>query len=547
MKKELYRSHLESMESNDYRAMLIGEAWAQGDDPSELKNYTTKINKVTKEDVVAVANKYYGDNYLAFYSKMGSFKGEKIEKPDYKPVVSNTNARSVFNQSLDGIGESEFAPRFIDFDKDVTMSQLKDGVKLYRCENPLNDIFSLDIRFDAGKEEIPMLEYVIPIMDMAYTEAYSKKEIKDEMSRIAASYYFEFDESYTHLHLTGIESDLERTLDLMNELLTNPQMDDKEIETLVDYIKGDRKFENAEPYDVAQAAMEYVKYGSESDYMDRLTMKEVKALEIRSLVNEFRKLQGYSVELHYVGKRPMKDLEKVLSEHLQFGDNLKETDVPVIKPVKVYNDNEVFFVHKKNAVQSQVMFMQNGKLITLDDVPSIQAFNSYFGGGFSGLVMQEIREYRSLAYSAAAWTEIPDRMDSPSAFKGYIGTQADKTDEAISTFMDLVRNTPDKEDRIDMIRTYLKYSVISYQPEFRRIIPYVIKKQKQGYPEVPAKFFQDEYAAITYRDIRTYYEENVQKTPTVVVVVGDKKKVEVDGLKKYGRLNSLKEDQLYTN
>jgi len=544
VKKELYRNHLSSLETNGYRGVQLGEAFARGDDPTNLRNYSKNINKVTREDVLRVANLYYGDNFLALYSKMGSFKGEKIDKPDYEPVVSKTTARSAFAKSLDEIAEKEFQPTFIDFQKDVTSAKVKDGVTLYRCQNPVNDVYSLDIRIDAGLHEIPNLRYIISLMDLAFTEDYSKVEIKNEMSKIGASYYFDVDDSYTYLSLTGLESDLENALRLMNELLSNPQMDEKETKSLIDYEKTERKFENAEPASVAGAAVDFVQYGPKSSYLDRLTLKEVQKLAIADSLDEFKKLRRYSVELHYVGKRSMKDLQSVFAKHLTFDDDLITPDLLYVKSVRSFDANEVYFVHKKNAVQSQVHFLQSGKIIEQSEIPDLQAFNLYFGGGFSGLVLQEIREYRSLAYTAGARYGFPERKDTPVNFKGYIGTQADKTDEAISVYVDLINDMPDKVDRIDMIRKYCVFSAIAKQPGFRGTISYVLELQKLGFSTPPAKLFQEDYKSLTYHDIRSFYEQNVQKKPMVIVIVGDKKKVDTKQLAKYGAFTAIKEKKL---
>ena len=41
------------------------------------------------------------------------------------------------------------------------------------------------------------------------------------------------------------------------------------------------------------------------------------------------------------------------------------------------------------------------------------AFNQYFSGGFNGLVMTEIREKRSMAYSAGAYIGTPALPGNP--------------------------------------------------------------------------------------------------------------------------------------
>ena len=74
-----------------------------------------------------------------------------------------------------------------------------------------------------------------------------------------------------------------------------------------------------------------------------------------------------------------------------------------------------------------------------DDSNRIQsnAYNKYFSGGMSSIVFQEIREFRSLAYSSWASYNTPWHNNKEGNFMGYVGCQADKTLEAILVFKDI--------------------------------------------------------------------------------------------------------------
>ena len=53
-------------------------------------SYAAKVEKVTKEDIIRVAKKYYGDNFLAFHSKMG-----KAEKGTPKWIANRAKAKGL--------------------------------------------------------------------------------------------------------------------------------------------------------------------------------------------------------------------------------------------------------------------------------------------------------------------------------------------------------------------------------------------------------------------------------------------------------------------
>ncbi|NLA25178.1 MAG: insulinase family protein, partial [Bacteroidales bacterium] len=113
VKLELYRDFQLNMESNEYRGEMLASAFGRNQKIDDLLSYPKLIMKISKEDVVRVANKYYGDNYLAFYSKMGFPKKEKIEKPGFKPIVTNTDAESNYAKKLAEVPSLEAKPQFI--------------------------------------------------------------------------------------------------------------------------------------------------------------------------------------------------------------------------------------------------------------------------------------------------------------------------------------------------------------------------------------------------------------------------------------------------
>jgi len=119
LKNELYREYESEMETIEGKATTFAEVFTQNMSMDEYLKYPEKLKKITKEDIVRVANKYYGKNYMALYSKMGNPKKQKIDKPGYKPVISNLNAKSVFAEKLEAIPAKTPAIKFIDFNNDI--------------------------------------------------------------------------------------------------------------------------------------------------------------------------------------------------------------------------------------------------------------------------------------------------------------------------------------------------------------------------------------------------------------------------------------------
>ena len=97
--------------------------------------------------------------------------------------------------------------------------------------------------------------------------------------------------------------------------------------------------------------------------------------------------------------------------------------------------------------QAQVRLEFAAGLYDESKAPLGQLFNEYFGGGMAGLVFQELREARALAYSAWAHFFTPSRPEDENILVGAIGCQADKTLEAVHAFIELLDNMPINETR----------------------------------------------------------------------------------------------------
>jgi len=545
-KKGVYIGWIKSFEEITSKGQIIAEAFQQGLSVDELLKYPEKINAVTKEDIIRVAKKYYGNNYLVLHSKMGFKKPERIKQPEFEPINTKTTDKSTFRKKLESMHADKLDVKYVDFEKDISKNTIKKGVDLYYTENPKNEIFNLKIRFGAGEEKLPLLKYASGLYNYAGTKEYNLKEIKNEFAKLGCSYNIYSDNSYLFVEIEGLDKSFEKAVILVNKLLNTPVIEDEKIDIIYEGEKAGRKFEKSEPDNVADALFDYVRFAEKSEYIDRLNLKQIKELKTGEMINVFKKATGFETEVFYTGIVKEPDVINILKKELKFPDNLTKSESPVHKQAKKYNENTVFFVDKKKASQSKIFFFINGKPFSVDNAADINAFNIYFGGGFSGLVLQEIREYRSMAYSAGAFYRTPEIAGKENYFMGYIGTQADKTLEAIDVFNELVRNMPQKTERIDFICEYLKLTALSNSPSFRNLNETVLKWKYKGYSGDPAKLNIPKYENLKFSDIVLFYEENIKDKPMVVVVVGSKKQFDYKKLSKYGKLKILDEKDLFS-
>ena len=545
IKNEMYKNFELEMESIEGKTTSFAEIFANKKDINDYLKYPEKLKTITREDIIRVANKYYGQNYIAFYSKMGSMKKEKIQKPGFKPVISNLNAQSEFTNRLNEIPFKTPSIVFVDFKNDITAFDLPDNVKLYYTTNPKNDIFEMTVRYGIGNLRSPQLKYAAQMMDLAGADSLDVKMVKEEFSKIGCTVSIYSDDSYLSVNLEGIESNLEQALKMLNRVISNPVLEQSKLKILIDGEKTARKMESSEPDNVADALFDFVKYKNKSAYIDRLSMKELNKLKATDLVKTFKDATLFQAEIHYIGTLNVLETATLISNNLKFSKNPIISESPVMQEVEKYSENTVFLTDKKKAIQSKIYLLANGDPYDITREPYIEAFNMYFSGDFSGLVLQEIREYRSLAYGAGARYTIPPLANKNSIFYGYVGTQADKTLEALQVFDTLIHFMPQKPERMDMIKEYLIQSSLASKPDFRNLSMTIINWKNRGYSEDPLKSKLTVYKNMEFRDITKFYIDNIKPKPLVIAIVGNTKQIDLKGLEKYGKIIVVKEKDLF--
>jgi len=544
IKNELYVEQVLSLESNEEKALAILDLFSNDQDPEYINQKAKIINAITKDDVLRVANQYFGDNYLAFLSKMGFPKKKKIDKPDFEPLKVNTNAKSIYAKHFETIKSATIEPKFVNFD-DVSTYALKGG-KVFFTENKQNDVFNLEIKFGIGEDKKPLLKYASKIMNYASIDTLPLNVLKMKFADLGCSYQFSSDANYTYASLEGIDQNYKEAVDLFMKLIYTPTVDAEKIQNIIEEEKSNRKTEDQEPDAVATALLYYVTKKDKSPYLNRLSMKEIKKLDSENLLSIFKDAtSNYYSQVHIVANNKSEKTDAQSLSVFKMDAERKATESPLKRELDQYTENVVFYVNQKKALQSKIYLFANGDLFDYKEQPNMEAFNLYFGGGFSGLVLQEVREYRSLAYTAIAFYQNPLQKGLKTNFIGYVGTQADKTLDALAVFDTLIRHMPEKTERLPMIKNYLVQSAFANQPQFRDLSETIEEWKLLGYTEDPAKYSLKEYDGMTFENITAFYQKHLQKKAIVTIIVTNKKRVNPKDLEKYGKVIIVKQKDLY--
>jgi zinc protease len=235
----------------------------------------------------------------------------------------------------------------------------------------------------------------------------------------------------------------------------------------------------------------------------------------------------------------------ILSKNLPLKASELESRSPVVKPLEQYPSAKILFLPNSDAEQSRILFYAVGPEFTTAMHPSVYAFNQYFGGGFGGLVLDEIREKNSMAYYASGGFSTPVLPNEKSWFFGSLGTQADKTADAVELYMRLIGQMPEYPDRMDNIRSFIMQALQSRKPSFR-IASQVFESWKlQGYHEDPARSIVPALEKISFDDITNFYNGTLKNAPVVIGIIGNPRMIDLKALEKYGPVERITSGKIF--
>ncbi|MBT3665246.1 insulinase family protein [bacterium] len=549
IKLNMSMDHETRMESVDGRTWLIMSTILDNVPWEEIKNYPNKVNSVTKQKVVEVANKYFTDNYLIVRSDKGDNKKVKLEKPPFKPVEpQNSESNSEYADMLNDIEPKKIDPRFVDFKKDVKVEDIGDNTHFYYVKNPVNSIFSMNLQFGQGTIENAALSQSADFISLLGTKNKTFDQYKNELQKIGSKIEVYTNGNYFGFSISGFDKFFNATLDLLNEFMSEVHVrdeDNSKLEKLVESSKLTRDQESKDPSTAGRALRDYVMYGKKSPFLRRSTLKEVQDMTSDFLIVQAKEAMKYEVDIFYTGTINEVAVIDQIKNRLSISDNLKASKSPITMDYKKHTRNKVFLIDDPKAVQSQIYIMGQGRVLDMESRSTSDVFNKYFGSGMASIIFQEIREFRSLAYTAyGAYVNRPD-IELPGYFIGYMGTQVDKSMEAISTYMDLFKNMPIKESRISTIKSGLTQSINTRKPGWRSQGAYVSRARKQGYDKDPNILDYNNYDNVNFDDIINFYKNNITKDPIVITILTDKSKINIDKILDYGELIEIKKKNIF--
>ena len=545
IKNEILREHLLNIESPEDRSRVLVSLYGQGQHWNDLQEDLNRLESMTKQDLVDLANKYLTENYLEVRKKTGKYPKDKIDKPPFKSVApKNLGKHSLYAKELEEVPVAPPKYNYIDLaaEDNATNPGSNPLCHLYVRPNPINKVFSLDMVFRKGYGDDPKLKYLADYLDFVGTESKTVEQFNEQLQTLGAVISSRAGRDAFTLSLKGFDENFESSLKLLCDLLYHAQPDEKKMKQIVSMKKVSEKAVFKDPDAISRRLFHYVSLRDNAPHMKDLSLRELKGLKGSDLIQSLRDLSLAEVDVHYVGKLSSQEVSDLLSRSLdlakitQKGSPLNDREYEAVKQTTIY------FYDDPSATQSVVRGYKKLEDLSREELEVTTLLANYLGGGMNSLLFQEIREFRSLAYGVqASLHQLPPVMQNESPeISFYLSTQADKVSEAVATLISLVNRSHGDSTRVEATKDVVRNYTINLYPSFRNLTKYVVSLKQKGYTEdMILKLLKttDKYGA---QDVQNLSARKLQDTPMVVTIVGSKKRADMDALSKLGRVVMVK-------
>ncbi|WP_298480150.1 M16 family metallopeptidase [uncultured Maribacter sp.] len=542
---DLRLSKIKSFEKSSSTAYEYLDAFIGFQDWNSRLGMLDEMKKITKEQVVAFANELYGDNYVEVHKIKGEDKNiVKVENPGITPIKLNRDKESNFLKEFNAVSSPNLKPQYVDYKSAIKETKTENGLKVSYIENPNNDIFNLSIIFDMGKDNDPMVSLAAGYLNYLGTDKFSPEELKQEFYKIGISYSVNAADDKTYVGISGLKENLNAGLELLEHLWANAVPDQESYDKYVDKILKGRQDSKTQKGNIFwNGLMSYSKYGGNSRLRDIYSMSQLRTITPKELVEKVKMLKEYKQRIFYYGKDIDNAIASLNKNHAIDVSALKE-----FPERKKYVENEtggnVYFVDY-DMVQSEMLLLAKGAEFDAKKMAVSRLFNTYFGSGLSSIVFQEIRESKSLAYSAFSRYSNAREKGNSDYIMAYVGTQANKLPEAVDAMMELMTNMPEAEEQFNHAKEATLKKIAAQRITKSNIFWTYESLKKRGYDNDNREDMYNAIKDMKLSDLKTFFNSNIKGENYNVMVIGNKKDIDFKALKKLGKVQEMDIDELF--
>ncbi|MFT3920354.1 M16 family metallopeptidase [Cloacibacterium sp.] len=518
----------DGLASELYSAFINNRTWEQ-----EL-NEISEYEKITKEDVVKFAQDFFKDNYVLIKKAKGT-NGNliRVDNPGITPVKINREAQSEFLTEILNEKSTDIQPEFINYQEEIQEFLVKDK-KVSFVKNRYNDIAQVHLIYNMGTDNDKELSLAIDVLQFLGTEKFLPYQLKEEFYKIGILYDFITNADNFRVSLSGLEKNIAKGLDLMKHWITSVKPETEVCEGVVQLILESREVNKNDKNKIMTALVQYAKFGEFSRFSDVISEERLSEIKVDELTDRIKNLIKFPYEIFFYGK-DFEGFKKI-------AENYIEESIFEIPEARNYpepeTENNIYFIDY-DMVQVEMCKVGRAGLVNVSNFGKINVFNEYFGRGLSSVVFQELRESKSLAYSAYVSYNNANEIGKHNYVVTYIGTQANKINLAIDAMDGLMQEMPKIELQFENAKNSALKQIATTRIKRTNIFFNYFNLRKLNIDSDVRKEVYSEIETLTINDLDRFYNSEIKPVKYSVVLIGKRENLNFEAVKGLGDLQEL--------
>ena len=515
---------------------------------NEFLEFFPRLEQINKKELVDFANQNYNDkNYVVVYKRTGQDTSiVKVSKPQITPVKLNREKNSGFYTDFAAMKPGKLEPVFIDFKKDVQEYKVRDGIHLYRVENPHhNELFELNYLADKGSND-RLIPLAMGYLTYLGTAKYSPSQLQQEFYKLGIRFDQRVNDFRSGVTISGLNKSLEDAIKLVEEIVNEAKPDTAVYKEYVkDILKKRQDAKKSKEVILHAALVNYGLWGPKNNFNDFVPADSLYKIDPKTLTDLVKNLFfNYKHYFMYYGVSEPTDVIALINKHHKTAPVLQDLVVKKVYQENSFDKNIVYFVDY-DMVQTNFVMVSKDQGFDPLLIPYAQIFSEYFGSGLSSVVFQEIREARALAYSAYAAYSIPSRPWDAHQIRTFVATQADKLKNATDAMNQIMNNMPKAEIQFNASKESIMKRIESDRISKTNIFWFYIRNKDLGIDHDNRMDTYKKIQEIKIEELDEFFSKHIKGKKYTYLVIGKKKDLDLSTLKKLGEFKELTLEEIF--
>lgn len=536
---------MNQLESNSGRANKLLSSFIDGIPWETACHEARRYENITIDDIVKFANDFCDPSQAVVVYKRQNKPQEvkSVPKPAITPIQINRDAESSFYSEIKNQKVNEIEPVFVDFG--TQFERKKSGNLEVMCvKNTENETFQLSIALPAGEMALRTLPIAASYLNYLGTDQLSAEKVHSEFFKMACTFRMTCSDEKSYLILKGLSENFNQAFALMMQLVRHPKADEEAFRQLIENrIKAMEDAKHVQ--DKVLAALRiYVEYGKKLVNYS-LKPNELEKLSAEDVLKEMSSILDCQPEIVYYGPLSAKELCGTFKKYYGAPKTFAEAPVHAQFEKQEVTRNEVYYV-PYTAKQARLVTYSRGPLFSKELLPISTMYNSYFGGGMNAIVFQEMREKRSLAYTAQSSFILPSEADDYAYNYSFIGTQNDKVTDAWTAFDELFNEMPMSEAAFELAKEAALANIATTRITKMKILSTYLNNKKRGYDYDSRRDIYGQINSFTLDDVVKFNEQYIREKPKKYMLLAKEGEVDLKKVEElFGPVTRLKLEDIF--